>query len=250
MVEDLMALATVSDPDRARPTDARRPVDGRRRRAASSSPRWPPQAELELEPEIADGLVVAGEASGLQRMVTNLLSNAIKYTPAGRSGDPVAGAGSAWRAATGPGSRCVDTGIGIDASELDQRLRAVLPLGQQGGARAARHRSRAGDHRAGGQGPPGHRRRPVRAGRGHHLHRVAPARPGPATYGEVVTLTGLLAVLLQAVLTVAAVPVPALLDTQPASTRERGRHPARGGHRLSAASRPPGSAPASCPRTP
>ena len=42
MVEDLMTLASVSDPDRATSPHAGRPVGGGQGRAASSSPRWPP----------------------------------------------------------------------------------------------------------------------------------------------------------------------------------------------------------------
>ena len=138
MVEDLMALATVSDPDRAAPrTDvdlSTIAVDACEFLAPVAA-----QAELELEREIAGGLVVAGEASGLQRMVTNLLSNAIKYTPAGGrvtlSLTPAAVSGR-----DGARLTCVDTGIGIDASELD---RVFAPFFRSG-SKEARERPGTG----------------------------------------------------------------------------------------------------------
>ena len=117
MVEDLLALASVSDPDRATPDE---PVDlsvvandSCDFLAALAS-----RSGLELERHIADGLVVTGEAAGLQRMVTNLLSNAIKYTPKdGRVTLTLAPEAEAGR--DGVRLTCVDTGIGIDASEWD-----------------------------------------------------------------------------------------------------------------------------------
>ena len=119
MVEDMMTLASVSDPDRAAP---RTPVDLSAvvRDACEFLAPLAANSGLQLERRIADGLVVTGEAAGLQRMVTNLLSNAIKYTPKdGRvtltlKADAEVDAGT-----DGVRLTCVDTGIGIDASEWD-----------------------------------------------------------------------------------------------------------------------------------
>lgn len=118
MIEDLMALATVSDPEWTTPHETvglsalvRETVDFLSPVAA--------RCELELVADIADDLVVSGEAEGMQRMATNLLSNAIKYTPAGGrvtlslERESVDGR-------EGLRLVCVDDGIGIAAGELDQ----------------------------------------------------------------------------------------------------------------------------------
>jgi signal transduction histidine kinase len=118
MVEDLMALATVSDPHRATP---REPVDLSTvtRECCAFVATLAEQAGLELRTAITDGLVVTGEEAGLQRVVGNLLSNAIKYSPTGGTVsltlEPQMQDGD-----DGVRLTCADTGIGIDASEVDQ----------------------------------------------------------------------------------------------------------------------------------
>ena len=118
MIEDLMTLATVSDTERDL---TRAPVDlsALTREVADFLAPTAVQSGLELQLDIEDDLVGTVEATGLQRMVANLLSNAHKYTPSGGrvtltlAADAVDGR---------PGVRltCSDTGIGIDAGELDQ----------------------------------------------------------------------------------------------------------------------------------
>ncbi len=118
MIEDLMALATVSDPDRR---TALVPVDlsALVRECAEFLAPMAARAGQELSLSVVDDVVVSGEATGLQRMVTNLLSNAFKYTPAGgRVSLSLAPESDAGRA--GVRLTCVDTGIGIDASEVDE----------------------------------------------------------------------------------------------------------------------------------
>ncbi len=118
MVEDLMALATVSDPERDL---ARSPVDlsALAREVAEFLTPTAAQSGLDVRLDIEDDVVVTGEEAGLQRMVTNLLSNACKYTPSGGrvtltlAAEPVADR-------AGVRVTCADTGIGIDARELDQ----------------------------------------------------------------------------------------------------------------------------------
>ena len=84
MVEDLMALATASDPTRAA---AFVPVDlsACLREAVEFLSPLADAEHIDVRTEVADGLVVAGEGSGIQRMVVNLVANAIKYTPTGGS---------------------------------------------------------------------------------------------------------------------------------------------------------------------
>lgn len=116
MVEDLMALATASDPTRAA---AFVPVDlsSCLREVVEFLSPLADAEQIELRTDVTDGLVVAGEASGIQRMVVNLVSNAIKYTPTGGSvtltlePDTLDGA-------EGVRLTCTDTGIGIDEGEL------------------------------------------------------------------------------------------------------------------------------------
>lgn len=118
MVEDMLALATVSDPEREL---SREPVDLSEVARESCEFLAPvaARAGLELGTSIVDDLVVTGEAAGLQRVVSNLLSNAIKYTPRdGRvtlSLTPETVAGQ-----EGVRITCADTGIGIDAAEVDR----------------------------------------------------------------------------------------------------------------------------------
>ena len=116
MIEDLMVLAKVSDPDRS---VSRAPVDlsALVRETADFLAPMAVQASQELTLDVADDVWVIGEASGLQRMVTNLLSNAVKYTPPGGQVSlclaPKTVAGR-----DGVVLRCVDSGIGIDAAEI------------------------------------------------------------------------------------------------------------------------------------
>ncbi|MCW2736909.1 ATP-binding protein [Nocardioides sp.] len=117
MIEDLMALATVSDADSALPLA---PVDlsSVAREACDFLEAVATSSDVALETSIVDDLVITGEESGLQRMVANLVSNAIKYTPAdGRVSVSLEPA----RVGARDGIRltCEDTGIGIDPSDLD-----------------------------------------------------------------------------------------------------------------------------------
>jgi signal transduction histidine kinase len=116
MVEDLMALAMASDPTR---TAAFTPVDLSAcvREAAEFLKPLAHAEDLDVRMTVADGVVVVGEPSGLQRMVVNLVANAIKYTPTGGSvtltlePDTVDGR-------DGVRLSCDDTGIGIEEREL------------------------------------------------------------------------------------------------------------------------------------
>ena len=116
MIEDLMALATASDPTRPA---AFAPVDVSAcvRDSVGFLAPLADAGEVEVRLQITDGLVVRGERAGIHRMVANLVSNAIKYTPTGGrivltlAPETVDGR---------PGVRfeCTDTGIGIDEAEL------------------------------------------------------------------------------------------------------------------------------------
>ena len=116
MVEDLMALATASDPTRA---TAFAPVDLSAcvRESVEFLAPLAAAGEVDVRLRVTDGLVVRGEGSGIQRMVVNLVANAIKYTPAGGSVtltlEPDALDGR-----DGVRLVCADTGIGIDGDEL------------------------------------------------------------------------------------------------------------------------------------
>ncbi|WP_374454226.1 sensor histidine kinase [Nocardioides sp.] len=116
MVEDLMALATASDPTRATTlTDVE--FSASVRECAEFLTPLADAEQIDIALRVTDGLVIQGERAGLHRMVTNLVSNAIKYTPTGGSitltlvPETVDGR---------PGVRleCTDTGIGIDEAEL------------------------------------------------------------------------------------------------------------------------------------
>jgi signal transduction histidine kinase len=138
MVEDLMALATVSDPHR---TTSREPVDlsAVARDCCAFVATVAEQSGLELRTAITDGLVVTGEEAGLQRVVSNLLSNALKYSPAGGQ---VTVTLEPHPAHGGDGVRltCADTGIGIDAAEVDHVFTPFF----RSGNRAARERPGTG----------------------------------------------------------------------------------------------------------
>jgi signal transduction histidine kinase len=115
MIEALMALAAVSDPDRAvtaAPVDLSALVREGCEFLASVAAR----ADVALDCDIADGVVVVGEEGGLQRMVANLLSNAVKYTPeGGRVAVTLEGANGE---AGSVRLTCADTGIGISQADL------------------------------------------------------------------------------------------------------------------------------------
>ncbi len=116
MIEDLMALAQVSDPDRAllpEPVDLSALV----RESVDFLAPMADQASQELVLDVADDVLVTGEASGLQRMVVNLLSNALKYTPDGGRVH-LSLAPRTVEEVSGVAFTCLDTGIGIDASEI------------------------------------------------------------------------------------------------------------------------------------
>lgn len=117
MVEDLMALATASDPERA---TARTRVDFSALVREGCEFQAPTAAlsGVALEVEVTDGLVVVGEVAGLQRLVTNLLSNALKYTLSGGSVtvtlEPQTVDGR-----DGVLLTCADTGVGIAPDDLE-----------------------------------------------------------------------------------------------------------------------------------
>lgn len=112
LVDDLLTLSRVSDPDRAVPeTDvdlgavSRDVVDMFRPRAEHQQV----TLTFELEHELP---LVRGSAGDLERVVQNLVSNAVKFTPAGG------------RVAVSVGSRrdrvvleCVDDGVGISRDD-------------------------------------------------------------------------------------------------------------------------------------
>ncbi|WP_231263411.1 GAF domain-containing sensor histidine kinase [Nocardioides alpinus] len=118
MIDDLMALATESDPGRATPHE---PVD-LSTIVRESCDFLAPVAEatgLELVTDIPGDLVITGEAAGIQRMATNLLSNAFKYTqPGGRV--TLSLAREAVEDRDGIRLICADDGIGIAESEVGQ----------------------------------------------------------------------------------------------------------------------------------
>ncbi|RYB89173.1 HAMP domain-containing histidine kinase [Nocardioides glacieisoli] len=115
MTEALMALAAVSDPDRAVtpvPVDLSAVV---REGCAFLAP-VAARDRVALDANIADGVVVVGEESAIQRMVANLLSNAVKYThEGGRVAVTLEAADSEDDSVR---LTCADTGIGISAADL------------------------------------------------------------------------------------------------------------------------------------
>lgn len=116
MVEDLMALASASDPDAgdpAVPVELSGLVDDVADFLATTAV----SQGIRLRLDVAPGLVVAGDEAALHRVVANLVSNALKYTPSGgrvtvrlepepRDGVP------------GALLTCADTGIGITPGDL------------------------------------------------------------------------------------------------------------------------------------
>ena len=118
MIEDLIALATVSDPGRAAP---HAPVDlsALVRETCEFLAPMAALAGQEFHVDVVDGLVVTGEEGALQRLVTNLVSNAFKYTPADGQ-VTLALVPETVEDRDGVRLSSVDTGIGIDPSELDR----------------------------------------------------------------------------------------------------------------------------------
>ncbi|WP_210439468.1 sensor histidine kinase [Nocardioides xinjiangensis] len=117
MVEDLMALASVSDTGHDSPSDV--DLSALVREGGEFLAPTARASGVAFELRVADDLRVVGEPAGLQRMVSNLLSNAFKYTPAG--GRVTMEAGSrAVGGRDGVSITCADTGIGIGSSELGQ----------------------------------------------------------------------------------------------------------------------------------
>ena len=178
LTDDLLMLAKVSDPHRelvaspvplvpllsrgrrggrragpaqGHPGRGRHPARRRRRRVRPRGRRrgWPER-----------GLVAVGERDELARMMVNIVGNAVKYTPEGGRvsvclepvGDRVA-------------FRCTDTGLGIDAEDLEPAVRRVRPVLQPHRAGPARQRPRPGDR------APHRRPSPRRAGRRLHPRR-------------------------------------------------------------------------------
>lgn len=118
MVEDLMALGTVSDPEREMATESLDLTTLVRECCDFLAP-MAAAAELELRTVIDDDLVITADAAGLQRTVNNLLSNAFKYTPAGGR-VTLSLTSHVAQGRDGVQLRCADTGIGIAASDLAQ----------------------------------------------------------------------------------------------------------------------------------
>ena len=118
MVEALMALATVSDPDRA-PAFVEVDLTAMVREISEFLHPTATSSGVLLRVDVAEDLVVTGEEAGLHRMVTNLLSNAVKYTPDGGEVSMTATA-EAVDGRDGVRLVCADTGIGIAPAEVDQ----------------------------------------------------------------------------------------------------------------------------------
>jgi signal transduction histidine kinase len=118
MVEDLMALASVSDPERGAPI-AEVDLSALAHECAEFLAPMATTSGVELRLAVADGLVLNGEAAALQRMVTNLLSNAFKYTEAGGRVSMDVSRGTV-DGVDGVCLTCADTGIGIPADEVDK----------------------------------------------------------------------------------------------------------------------------------
>lgn len=116
MVEDLMGLASVSDTGLdLHVVDV--DVSALVRETTDFLAPVADTARVEVALDLHDGLVVAADEEGVQRLVTNLLSNAVKYTPpGGRVSVSVARVVEEGR--DGVRITCSDTGIGIEADEL------------------------------------------------------------------------------------------------------------------------------------
>lgn len=116
MVEDLMGLASVTDTGldlHVVDVDLAALV----RETAEFLTPMADAAQVEVSLDLDDGLVVAADEDGVQRLVTNLLSNAVKYTPPGGRVS-VAVARAVEDGSDGVRIVCSDTGFGIDADEL------------------------------------------------------------------------------------------------------------------------------------
>ena len=116
MVEDLMTLATVSDPAQRHhlvQLDLSVLVQEGLEFVAPVAA----AGDLEVRTRVEPGMVVPGDPVGLQRMIANLLSNAIKYTPEGGCVeiDLVA---EARGGRVGVLLRVTDDGLGIAAEEV------------------------------------------------------------------------------------------------------------------------------------
>ncbi|RYC05579.1 hypothetical protein EUA94_18475 [Nocardioides zhouii] len=116
MTEDLMALARVSDPERAITVE---PVDLSVLVWESSEflATVAGSAGVDLLTTVAPDQVVVGEEAGIQRLVANLLSNAVKYTGSGGR-VTVTLAPEAVDGHPGVRLTCADTGIGIGEDDL------------------------------------------------------------------------------------------------------------------------------------
>ena len=131
MVEDLMALASVSDPERGT-SMTEVDLSALVHECAEFLAPMATLSGVELRLAVADDLVLTGEPAALQRMVTNLLSNAFKYTEAGgRVSVDVARATA--DGVDGVRVTCADTGIGIPAHEVDK---VFTPFFRSGSAEA------------------------------------------------------------------------------------------------------------------
>jgi signal transduction histidine kinase len=118
MVEDLMALASVSDPEAGTST-TEVDLSALVHECAEFLAPMAALSGVELRLAVVDDLVLTGDPAALQRMVTNLLANAVKYTDAGgRVSVDVARATAG--GVDGVRLTCADTGIGIPADEVDK----------------------------------------------------------------------------------------------------------------------------------
>lgn len=133
MVEDLLGLASVSDPERGELTEVDVPALVRDSADFLASTAAADGVSIRVD-EAPGRLVVLAEEAGVQRLVTNLLSNAVKYTPAGGEVS-VRVESSTVEDHDGVLLTCTDTGIGIDASEVD---RVFEPFYRSGRSEARR----------------------------------------------------------------------------------------------------------------
>lgn len=117
-VEDLMALASISDAETGTSV-TEVDLSALVRECAEFLEPVATLSGVELRLAVADDLVLTGEPAALQRMVTNLLANALKYTEAGGS-VRVDVARVAADGLDGVRLTCSDTGIGIPADEVDK----------------------------------------------------------------------------------------------------------------------------------
>jgi signal transduction histidine kinase len=116
VVDDLLLLARVSDPQHPLvpvPVDLREVIDTVVDLVGSTARAKGLTLAVRFEPDDPDALVVSGDPTELDRLLSNLVSNAVKYTPTGGTVTI-----SAAHSDTATVLRVADDGLGI--SEADQ----------------------------------------------------------------------------------------------------------------------------------